>query len=701
MATYKHISSFFFIVFLSLCCIVAEASSARSEADSLMSEISNSNGEQRIEFIRELLLKANRFDERFRTLVDEFIEYAAHKDIAGDIALGRFFEGNYFLDMKMLDSAYLDFSIALDYYSKVNDSTKISAIYSNMGIALKQWGAYKKAIEAYQNSIAYCGPDKKKIIAQNYYNAAVLCTNTTDYASALRYINLAEQALGDTESVYGKALILYQKANIYNELHLWGKNLEYALLANAHIEKHDISSLQLYSYLSVALAYNRMKDHQKAFLYADSARVLALETTSKTELASIEKCYGLIYLDLGQYKKATDFIYRSYRIFIQDNNMKMAIESLDTLARAYQLAGNPSKAIEMLNLRTHISDSLSLARIEKGIANTYSQMEIERSLNEINQLKAENDINKLTIRSQYQTIAVIFLTLVALLLAFLLFFKYYRKIKTLNLSLNESNRIISESKSEIFSQLETIRQQNAEQALQLDSLKKSESELRTANATKDRLFSIISHDLKGPVFYFVSNLQNLKESLSDVPKEEIESEIDMLISGSQKLILLLKNLLVWAGLQRNTVKYERKPEELAELLGMAVEPLMFQANFREISIKFENCESKLICDSDIVSTIVRNLVSNAIKHSRRNGHITIGFAKNGDTNELFVRDNGYGIPPEILESIESENHLEIIKSSLSSGLGIMLCRELARIHGGELRFESTVNLGTTVRFYFR
>ncbi len=701
MATNIHTQRFVFIVMMLICCFAGRAESQPSEADSLLAEIGKSTGTQRIEFIKELLLKANRFDESYRPIIDEFNSFAANDGEAGEMALGRFFEGNYFLDMKILDSAYMDFSIALDYYLPINDSAKISAIYSNMGIAFKIWGAHKRAIESYQNSIAYCSPNKTKIIAQNYYNTAVLYTNLSDYKNALYYINMAEEALGDTESNYGKALILYQKANIYNELHLWDKNLDYAIRTNEHVHRNGIASLQIYSYLTVALAYNRLNKTQKAFIYADSARALVQKSTSKTELGSIEKCYGLIYFASGQYEKSADFIYRSYEIYKQDNNMKMAIESLDTLARAYQLSGNLSKAIEIQNIRIHFSDSLTLAKIEKGIANAYSQMEIERSLNEIDQLRAENDISKLTIRSQYQTIAVILLTLVASLLAFLLFFKYYRKVKALNQSLNESNRIISESKTEIVSQLETIRQQNAEQALLLDSLTKSENELRNANATKDRLFSIISHDLKGPVFYFVSNLESLKESFPSMQKDEIESEIDLLISGTQKLIMLLKNLLVWSGLQRNTVKYERKTEALPDLLSIAVEPLYFSANVRDIGITFANCDAEVICDADIISTIVRNLVSNAIKHSRREGQIAIGYAKHGDTNEIFVRDNGYGIPPEILQSINAENHLEIMKSSMSSGLGIMLCRELARIHEGELSFESAVDVGTTVRLFFK
>lgn len=694
MRIYKHISWCVFFVIFSFRCLAYDT-------DSLRSEIDRSSGTMRIELIKELLFKANRYDQSYRPLISEFMEHAAQNADAEGIALGRFYEGNYFLDMRLLDSAYMDFSIALNYYTKVNDSTKISSIYSNIGIALKQWGANKKAIEAYQNSNAYCRADQKKTFAQNYYNTAVLYTNIADFPNALKYINLAEEALEELDNSYGKALILYQKSNIYYELHQWGQNLDYALRTNEHIEKNNISSLRIYSYLGIALAYNKLKNRTKALIYTDSARALVRESTTKTELASIEKCYGLIYFAGRQYNKSAEALYRSFEYFKQDNMMKLAIEALDTLALAYVLDGKPQKAIEIQKMRIHLSDSLSLVKIEKGIANAYSQMEIERTLNQIDQLKSENDISKLTIRSQYQTIAVILLTLIASLLAFLLFFKYYRKVRALNKSLNESYSIISESKAEIINQLETIREKNAEQSLLLDSLTKSEYELRIANATKDRLFSIISHDLKGPVAYYVSNLQTLKETFETMQPKELENEIDMLISSSQKLILLLKNLLVWSGLQRNTVKYERKTEDLAELLRSAVEPLLFQADFRKISIAYENCQSEIICDSDIISTIIRNLVSNSIKHSRHAGQISIRYEKIGDISEIIVADNGYGISPEILHNIETENHLGIIQSSMSSGLGIMLCRELARIHEGVLSFDSTVDLGTNARLRFK
>ncbi|MBU8893808.1 MAG: PAS domain-containing sensor histidine kinase [Bacteroidales bacterium] len=236
-----------------------------------------------------------------------------------------------------------------------------------------------------------------------------------------------------------------------------------------------------------------------------------------------------------------------------------------------------------------------------------------------------------------------------------------------------------------------------------DALIKSEKDLLQANATKNMFFSIIAHDLKGPIGNFMQLLSLLKENFNDISNDEKLDYLNILTSMSSKTNNLLEDLLLWARIQMNTLDFSVNTANIKKLTKNSVG--IVEEKAKEKNIEIENLVESLNVEinESSVKTVIRNLLSNAIKFSHKNSPVVLKskILKGHKTIEISVKDNGVGIPK------ESINNLFKIETSFStygtekekgSGLGLILCKELVEKNGGKIRVESEEDAGST--FYF-
>jgi len=228
------------------------------------------------------------------------------------------------------------------------------------------------------------------------------------------------------------------------------------------------------------------------------------------------------------------------------------------------------------------------------------------------------------------------------------------------------------------------------------------AELMDLNASKDKLFSIIAHDLKNPF----SGLINLSDMvLNDVRAgkfEDIEEYAALLKTFSLQGYKLLINLLDWAKVQSNSVLINLEPvqlNEIAELSKALVEPVAIQKNSTIIN-RFQK-DVRVIADSNMLQTVLRNLLSNAVKFTPVGGVITISAEKSGTMFQIAVQDNGVGIRPENLKRlfhIDSPFSTNGTGNEFGSGLGLIICRDFLNKMGSEIQVESEVGKGSTFSF---
>lgn len=233
-------------------------------------------------------------------------------------------------------------------------------------------------------------------------------------------------------------------------------------------------------------------------------------------------------------------------------------------------------------------------------------------------------------------------------------------------------------------------------------LEKSESELKKLNSAKDKILSIIGHDLRGPLNGIIGYSDLLLSDISHFNPNELESHITSIKRISTGLYTLLKNLLDWARLQ--TGDFDFNPEKVCinEAIKEVVE--LFEGNFEHKQIQFSTEIEESHCvwvDRNMMHTIFRNLVSNSIKFCNEGGKISILSKNNGDVIEMCVIDNGVGLSEIKINEILNFTHIQSTSGTneeSGTGLGLSLCMEMIKKNNGTLSIESEPGVKTEFRF---
>jgi PAS domain S-box-containing protein len=233
-------------------------------------------------------------------------------------------------------------------------------------------------------------------------------------------------------------------------------------------------------------------------------------------------------------------------------------------------------------------------------------------------------------------------------------------------------------------------------------IKKQNDELQKLNATKDKFFSIIAHDLKGP-FNGISGLsQILIEQIRNKDYEGIEEYAEFIHSTSQQAINLLINLLEWSRLQTGQMEFNPEFIEVTGIISPVKELLSISAQQKSIQITLNFPDRLTIyADKFMLETIFRNLIANAIKFTPKNGNILVSAEENENEFLFVIEDNGIGIEKKNLEKLFriGENLSSIgTENETGTGLGLILCNDFIQKHKGKIWVESERGIGS--KFYF-
>ena len=221
---------------------------------------------------------------------------------------------------------------------------------------------------------------------------------------------------------------------------------------------------------------------------------------------------------------------------------------------------------------------------------------------------------------------------------------------------------------------------------------------------RDRLLSIIGHDLKSPL----GSLLGLAQFYLENGRDDLQSLIEFppIVNKSLTGILnLLANLLSWARLQGGHMKPDPRKVNLLDALQSSIEILEPQASQKGIEISFLNkADEAIIMDANMLETVIRNLVSNAVKFTKNGGKIEINYSRQNGNVELSVRDNGVGMKPEVLENlfkIDVRQQSQGTNKETGTGLGLVLCRDMIIKNEGSIRVESKSGEGTVFFVTFK
>ncbi len=238
-----------------------------------------------------------------------------------------------------------------------------------------------------------------------------------------------------------------------------------------------------------------------------------------------------------------------------------------------------------------------------------------------------------------------------------------------------------------------------------NKIKEQNEELKILNATKDKFFSIIAHDLRNPFVSLLSTSELLYKNYEALNSNDVREHIQTIFDSSKSTYKLLDNLLQWARSQMGSISFEPEELDFYELAFNSIYTLQNQANSKNIKLINEiNPETYIYCDRNMMSSVLRNLVSNSIKFSNEFGTVTIS-CNNYEIDDSFilviVKDTGIGISFEkqkLLFSIKEKISTQGTNRESGTGLGLIICKDFVEKHGGKIWVNSEIGQGSEFKF---
>jgi len=233
-------------------------------------------------------------------------------------------------------------------------------------------------------------------------------------------------------------------------------------------------------------------------------------------------------------------------------------------------------------------------------------------------------------------------------------------------------------------------------------LEESEEKLRQLNATKDKFFSIVAHDLKNPFNAIMGFSNLLSEAYDNFDEKQRKTFIRNISDATENTYKLLQNLLEWSRTQTQSIEYKPDAIDLNEIINNNISVLKSSATNKDITVTLKvPSNTTAFADENMTRTVIRNLLSNAIKFTRPGGKIEISASETGNYIEVCIADNGVGISKENqkkLFKIDKQFKSYGTSNEQGSGLGLILCKEFVEKNGGKIWVESKYGVGSKFKF---
>jgi len=267
--------------------------------------------------------------------------------------------------------------------------------------------------------------------------------------------------------------------------------------------------------------------------------------------------------------------------------------------------------------------------------------------------------------------------------------------------INKSRKYLSQiaENEKLVESAKIIISQTEEIALINKKLNISNEELKKLNTDKDRFMSILAHDLKSPFNALLGLSELLAKNINKYDSEKIESFVSNINKLAKNTYELLQDLLMWTQSQSGKINFEPKELVLKAFCTEVIEALKPVSNAKNITINLAAADDiTLFADTDMLKTILRNLVSNAIKFTNIGGQIDILAEYNPENVTITVSDNGIGIKPDKLFDAAQLHSTVGTNNEKGTGLGLLLCKDFVEKHGGKIWVESEEGKGSNFKF---
>ncbi|WP_421893414.1 tetratricopeptide repeat-containing sensor histidine kinase [Marinoscillum sp.] len=519
----------------------------------------------------------------------------------------------------------------------------------------------------------------------------------TDMADAQLNIAILHLILGQTKKakpIFQEVISVYEEhnyytglANAYNTLGVvYDEEINYdsAIYCFENCVKAGKNSKMLvhesWGYSGLGEIYKKQGRYDKSREYQMESLKLEEQIGNTAGVLQSYILMGSLEKQLGNLEAAENYLKKAAAMPELEADFLSQRNLYQEMVQLYETTGEVSKAYQSYRKHVAAVDSIKNSEDLAVINELNEKYESEKKANEIITLQKESELNRLILdKERNQKWLFGGASILFLILSVAMIFGYFQ---------------LKKSKNQIDKQNQLVTKINK-------ALNRSQDELLAANKTKDKFFALVAHDLRGPV----TSMQGIGRMLSFYRKKGDEHRINQLIEqvdqSSASVNHLLDNLLQWALSQTNGLNFQPEVFETKGLVEECMTIFTEGMKAKEITITVEQ-EADLMVEADynMISTVLRNLLSNALKFSPIGGVIQLSVSEREDCAEITVTDSGQGMPEETIRKIQGNEPVESTRGTQDekgTGLGLVLCREFIRLHGQELSISSS-DRGTSISF---
>jgi signal transduction histidine kinase len=514
---------------------------------------------------------------------------------------------------------------------------------------------------------------------------------------SLDFYHQAELAAKEANNPYWEGMALQKKARWY----LYQNNTQEAkalsMKALRIFEQLNLHHSSAEAAVVVATAFHHEQQFAESNNWFADALSWSAKTDDKYQYIRFQNLAAENLIYAGKLKLAISLINKSIDMSKWYKFTPLVRDGYELLTEAYKKAHDNDNFLNYYRLFISMRDSVGKASDENSVRlldlqelneNLRTQQELEKLKNQ--EFKRSSELEKERMRVQYLSLAIFLILAVLLLVAYLV-----REKNRAAKKLEAQNTIISLKNQQLNESLKEVKKLN-------DILSISEDNLRVSNETKDRFFSIISHDLRGPLATlssFLSLLITASDRLSPQELAALASEVE---KSMKNVTQLLNNLLKWSQTQSGQIQINQAPVKLESLIRSNVNLVNDTARSKRISVHFRTDEELyLFADENMVDFVLRNLLNNAVKFTPSDGEIFIDAIHNENEAIIKISDTGIGMDEDTLENLfnlvtrKSRNGTY---GETGTGLGLILCKEFVTKHEGKIWAENRKPNGTTFSF---
>jgi signal transduction histidine kinase/Tfp pilus assembly protein PilF len=644
--------------------------------DSLKSELNKANGVQRLNIAEQLSAFYARsnpdlalsYDSISLQIAKELNNTLAQSNILNNMGLSYYAKSDY---AKAIDLILQSLSLK----EKIGDSIEIVKSMNNLGALYQMIGDFDKAIELISRSLEIRRHRNDSAgIARTLNNISVIYNKAGQSEMALEQLNEALLIYKYLKNNDGIASVYNNMGTVYQKLEKHDSAQKYFLLSLGLRDETIDARSAANTYNNLGMVAQARGDFEKALGHYQKALEIRTAITDRFGLVTVQLNLGALHRLMANYQKSEQLLLSALSIAKSENLKEPLQRCLVELSLLYAELKRFDEAYRFSKQALAYKDTIYNDELGKRIAELDNQRKTELTYREKEILRIDNELKTLMIKRKNInfTLSVIF-SFLAMVVVYLIWIRLKEK-QRLNKSLHE-----------------TIKQ-----------LSISQESLKQANITKDKLFSIIAHDLSSPFNSILGFSDLLKSEAKHLDANDIEEYATHINSAAHQTHQLLKNLLAWASMKQDRMDFKPVKMKLFEAGNDIIQ--LLDNNAKQKNIKSDNRipeDLTVNADPDMLHSILRNLVSNAIKFTPAGGWLELSATESPAEVIVSVKDNGIGISEQniaLLFDVEKNFTMPGTANEKGTGLGLVLCKEFVEKHEGRIWVESQKGKGSV--FFF-